>query len=746
MVLFFRYLLLFVVDPNLIDPVVTPEIFAQSIVEDYQLAPSYHSTIVRNIQEQLADYKAHSALYDGEGGEYLGDDNDPSLIEKGILHAGEAMWWESWRKRLRTEFGFVRTGKDSLKSTHKRKVKQELDADVENITEPPSLLEEKSMALNEFEVDEDKMAEDMRIVIKLDIIVGSMKLDDQFEWDIDNVKASPEHFAEVYTQDLGLSGEFRTAIAHSIREQIQTYQKSLFLVGRPSDGSTIQDEELRSAFLPSLVEGARAMDQVQSFTPLLNYLSDGEIEKERDKDITRRRKRNTRGRRGVNLPDREPIKTYRTPALGFPELDAATLALAAAANAPVSRRAAAAAASLTIANMVASENGTPLTPLTLPAAPQPAAVAAIAREKKVKGLFKAPPVPPSVIRPRAKVAAPTPSTAADVSSLPAPLENDPLPSISTPDNRARSRRNKDLELREAKEKEFADGQHANYIDGVWHCSNCGCPESIAVGRRKGPLGDKSQCGECGIYWHRHRRPRPCTYNTDPDYHTDAKPEKTLKSGSKRKGAAAALRAQGSTVSTPAADDSSAPPTPARDRKKDGSEAPSRQSPPPSRLEEDRTMSPISSASSASEPPLSQRLKKTNGSTPAPRRSNSPSQDSKLADVQESKNSKDSELKDLPRSTPPRSTVQSPPGSPTKTWPPHWLTNAMQSTQGKYPNDKFEVVLRKVGEGGSPEWRIKCVDCPGKLYKPGPEETLSNFEVHLNRNKQHRQRVDDRIGK
>jgi SWI/SNF-related matrix-associated actin-dependent regulator of chromatin subfamily B protein 1 len=36
------------------------------------------------------------------------------------------------------------------------------------------------------------------------------------------------------------------------------------------------------------------------------------------------------------------------------------------------------------------------------------------------------------------------------------------------------------------------------INGIWHCSNCGCPESIAVGRRKGPLGNKSQCGTCGM--------------------------------------------------------------------------------------------------------------------------------------------------------------------------------------------------------------------------------------------------------
>lgn len=44
---------------------------------------------------------------------------------------------------------------------------------------------------------------------QLDIIVGQMKLDDQFEWDIDNSSASPEMFAEVYARELGLGGEFR---------------------------------------------------------------------------------------------------------------------------------------------------------------------------------------------------------------------------------------------------------------------------------------------------------------------------------------------------------------------------------------------------------------------------------------------------------------------------------------------------------------------------------------------------------
>jgi SWI/SNF-related matrix-associated actin-dependent regulator of chromatin subfamily B protein 1 len=43
----------------------------------------------------------------------------------------------------------------------------------------------------------------------LDVIVASIKLDDQFEWDLDNPMASPEEFAEVYAQELGLGGEFK---------------------------------------------------------------------------------------------------------------------------------------------------------------------------------------------------------------------------------------------------------------------------------------------------------------------------------------------------------------------------------------------------------------------------------------------------------------------------------------------------------------------------------------------------------
>lgn len=40
-------------------------------------------------------------------------------------------------------------------------------------------------------------------------------------------------------------------------------------------------------------------------------------------------------------------------------------------------------------------------------------------------------------------------------------------------------------------------------------------------------------------------------------------------------------------------------------------------------------------------------------------------------------------------------------------------------------------------------RIRCLDCPGKLYTPGPDTSASNFEVHL-KNRNHKERVEARL--
>ncbi|PWN33435.1 SNF5-domain-containing protein, partial [Meira miltonrushii] len=138
----------------------------------------------------------------------------------------------------------------------------------------------------------------MRIQIKLDITVGAMNLVDQFEWDVSDDGSSAEDFASTFAADLGLSGEFKTAIAHSIREQVDVYTRSLSLVGYTFDGSEVIDEELRGALLAPVSSIVRFEHDVDAHTPKLMQLSELEImqmEKEREREA-RRKRRQTRGR------------------------------------------------------------------------------------------------------------------------------------------------------------------------------------------------------------------------------------------------------------------------------------------------------------------------------------------------------------------------------------------------------------------------------------------------------------------
>jgi SWI/SNF-related matrix-associated actin-dependent regulator of chromatin subfamily B protein 1 len=203
------------------DAVVTPEAFAQTVVDDYQLAATYVSVIAKQIQEQLADYQAHVVEEDDAGagagaapkGAGAGDTHAVGRAAEGELARGrlegeEQRWWDAWREKVWAP-----------------RKRRRLDNDA---TLAP-------VGVNGLEFVDEDAPEEMRILIKvrdglfylfgclsvgwaarltrthaqLDISVGGMKLDDQFEWDIDNQHSSPEQFAEVYATDLGLAGEFK---------------------------------------------------------------------------------------------------------------------------------------------------------------------------------------------------------------------------------------------------------------------------------------------------------------------------------------------------------------------------------------------------------------------------------------------------------------------------------------------------------------------------------------------------------
>lgn len=158
--------------------------------------------------------------------------------------------------------------------------------------------------------------DEMRVLIKLNITIGQHTLVDQFDWDINSPLNSPEEFARQMGRDLSLSGEFMTAISHSIREQAQLFTKSLYVSAHPFDGRPVDDADIRDSLLPSPLPSVfRPYQLAKDFTPVLYELSDADLERtelafSREQ---RQQKRSVNRRGGPSLPDlKDRPKTWRT--------------------------------------------------------------------------------------------------------------------------------------------------------------------------------------------------------------------------------------------------------------------------------------------------------------------------------------------------------------------------------------------------------------------------------------------------
>lgn len=158
--------------------------------------------------------------------------------------------------------------------------------------------------------------DELRVLIKLNITIGQHTLVDQFEWEINDPHNSPEDFAVQMARDLSLTGEFTTAIAHSIREQIQLFSKSLYILSYPFDGRPIEDPDLKTAFQPSpILSSFRPFQAAKDYTPYLYELNEAELERT-EVSISReqrRQKRSVNRRGGPALPDlKDRQRTIRT--------------------------------------------------------------------------------------------------------------------------------------------------------------------------------------------------------------------------------------------------------------------------------------------------------------------------------------------------------------------------------------------------------------------------------------------------
>ena len=128
-------------------------------------------------------------------------------------------------------------------------------------------------------------------MIKLNIHLGNISLVDQFEWDIADDKNNPEEFSRKLCADLGLGGEFATAVLYSVRGQLAWHQKSYVF-------SESQMPAIENAFrlftmllkIGFVHHSIRNQSEADIWSPFLETLTDAEMEKKiRDQDRNTRR-------------------------------------------------------------------------------------------------------------------------------------------------------------------------------------------------------------------------------------------------------------------------------------------------------------------------------------------------------------------------------------------------------------------------------------------------------------------------
>ena len=133
------------------------------------------------------------------------------------------------------------------------------------------------------------------MVIKLNIHLGNISLVDQFEWDIADDKNNPEEFSRKLCADLGLGGEFATAVLYSVRGQLAWHQKSyVFSESQmPAIENAFRLYTMLTRFEPSLTINilcTRNQSEADIWSPFLETLTDAEMEKKiRDQDRNTRR-------------------------------------------------------------------------------------------------------------------------------------------------------------------------------------------------------------------------------------------------------------------------------------------------------------------------------------------------------------------------------------------------------------------------------------------------------------------------
>ncbi|KAJ1766366.1 SWI/SNF chromatin-remodeling complex subunit [Coemansia sp. RSA 1843] len=321
--------------------------FAQGLCLDLDLPPEiFVPVIAQSIEDQLEDYRQY------------GQASEPSCdYVYSMLADAARLQQQSADEDVGADADVDVDADESVSEATAKMARVELQAsaasndDGDNNKDSDGNSEAGALDIRDTATTNAWIDDELRVAIRIDIVIGHIALRDQLEWDVaplmrppltrvlgeeivgrsrntaascaekttalirnwvdgalSTQPVSPERVARVVCAEKALGGEFETSIAHAIREQLYAFVKSFLLAGyayRPQTESkyrlpTIDDRDLARCVLPPLFHARRDLAASKTFAPVIVHLHgiDAErLEKDADRE-SRRKRRQGRGRGG----------------------------------------------------------------------------------------------------------------------------------------------------------------------------------------------------------------------------------------------------------------------------------------------------------------------------------------------------------------------------------------------------------------------------------------------------------------
>ncbi|BGP16457.1 hypothetical protein JCM10213_003987 [Rhodosporidiobolus nylandii] len=178
---------------------------------------------------------------------------------------------------------------------------------VEQVTKQISEQVSEQMGLAEIGVrseqeEKDQVEKDLRVVVNLDVQIGTLRLTDRLDWDLSS-SLTPELFAATLVKDLSLDTSAAPVIATALHDELIRLKRSCIDMGLVG-----VDEAVMRRRGPKPLEGVwREWNEAQTYGPRIERMSLDEmdrVEQDRERAIRRAKRDRAGAARGVGRPRR----------------------------------------------------------------------------------------------------------------------------------------------------------------------------------------------------------------------------------------------------------------------------------------------------------------------------------------------------------------------------------------------------------------------------------------------------------